>query len=69
MYTGQHKSMRDPVGSDSVRQSAYQCLLPDQLVEPTRPVFARKDAISGGIEAVVHNRLETLAVSFGFEAR
>ena len=56
-HPGQNEGMGDPARRDRVRQGADHRLLPDQLGEGRRPVFARENAIGGCRIAHQRNRV------------
>ena len=48
-HAGQHERVRHAADGEGVAQNAHHRLLPDQVVERRRPVFARQHAVSGGV--------------------
>ena len=53
-HAGQDEGVGDPPRRDRIRQGAHHRLLPDQLGEGRRPVFAGEDAISR--RRIAHSR-------------
>ena len=58
-HAGQDEGVGDPPRRDRVRQGAHHRLLPDQLGEGRRPIFAGEDAICRRRIAHSRNRVET----------
>ena len=58
-HAGQDKGVRDSPRRDRIRQGAHHRLLPDQLGEGRRPIFAGEDAICRRRIAHSRNRAET----------
>ena len=48
-HPGQHEGVGDPAGGEGIGQGPDHRLLPDQILEGARPIFARQHLIGGAV--------------------